>query len=224
MVFQPAPLTAQVKCLFTTNDNEKRVSFSLFSKKASAAWTEVDLAALAASVVAAINADYVPVLSEDHAFLGVEARDLANEFPVIVEDMEAAPVAGTVASPALPSNVAVHVRWLGAAGNAPRQGGINLLSPTESQATNSRLTGAALTAYQAVAAALRASVEDPAGVASASQAIISRYAGTIEVGESQSGKKIKEAVKRVPDAVVNGVSQYRVEDLLRTQRKRLPAA
>lgn len=221
MAFQAAPLTAEVRVLFDLNDGEKRASFSLYAKRASGAWTEADLNLLADSVRDQVIAAYVPVMSEDHAFVGVIAKDISQEFGLSVELMEAAPVAGTVASPALPNSNAVVVTWIGASGSAPRRGRIYLPSPTESQVTNSRLTGAAQTAIDGAAAQLRASVEDPPGLASVSQALVSRYQGSEVIGTTSTGKQIKEATKR-PVAVVNGVIGRRVSNRIDSQRRRNP--
>lgn len=221
MTFQSAPQAAEVRCLFSLNGGEKTAGFSLYSRKSSTNWSESDLNALAAEVGGAIVSDYVPVLSQDHAYVGCIAKDLEAEFGLQVENMEAAPVAGTVVSPALPNAAAVVVTWIGAAGSAPRRGRIYLPSPAESQVTGSSLTGAAQTAILAAATALRAAVEDPAAIAEASQAIISRYAGSTVVGTTLSGKPIKEATKRAV-AVVNGVSQLRVSDRVDSQRRRMP--
>lgn len=221
MTFQSAPNAAEIRVLFDVNDGEKRVGFSLYSRRASANWTVTELTAVAASVYSAVEDDFIPVLSAQHSFVGVIAKDLENEFPVFVEQFAPAPIPGDVAGDALPSQNAVVVTWLGATGSAPRRGRIYLPSPAESQVEGSRLTSAAQTALDAAAVALRASVEDPAGVADASQAIVSRYSGSTVVGTSLSGKAIKEANKRAV-AVVNGVSGYRLTNRIDSQRKRMP--
>lgn len=221
MVFQSAPQAAEIRCLFSLNGGEKTAGFSLYSRKQSTNWTEVDLNAIAQEVGGVIVSDLVPVLSQDHSYVGCIAKDLEAEFPLSVENIEAAPVVGGLASPALPNAAAVVVTWIGASGSAPRRGRIYLPSPAESQVTGSRLTGAAQTAILAAATALRAAVENPAAIAEASQAIISRYNGSTVVGTTVSGKSIKEATKRVT-AVVNGVSQLRVSDRVDSQRRRMP--
>lgn len=220
MTFQSAPDCAVARVLFDLNGGSKRAGFSLYCKK-TGNWTEADLSLLADSVSAAVISDYVPVLSDDHAFVGVIATDLENEFPFRVENLQEAPVPGDVASPALPNSNAVVVTWIGAAGSAPRRGRIYLPSPTEAQVTGSTLEGAADTALTAAAGALRDSVEDVAGIASSAQAIVSRYSGTSEPVFLPSGKRVTEPIKRAV-AVVNGVTGFRISSRIDSQRRRMP--
>lgn len=221
MAFQSAPQAAEARLLFDLNDGSKRSGFSVIARKSAGDWTEADLSFLAdACSDWAIN-EYVPILSEDHAFVGVKCKDLEHEFPLVAEIIQPAPVAGTVVSPALPNNIAVAVTWIGAAGSAPRSGRSYFVSPAESQVTNSALTGAFQTALTDAAGALRTALEPITGVAGSSQAIVSRYSGTSEPVFLPSGKKVTEPIKRAV-AVVNGVTGLRVGSRIDTQKKRLP--
>lgn len=221
MPFQSAPNAAEVRVIFSLNGGSKQAGFSLYAKRAASNWDEASLALLADSVRDAVVASYVPVLSQDHSFVGVVATDLEAEFPLRAEVMEAAPVAGTLASPALPNQAAVVGTWIGAAGLAPRRGRIYLPSPAESQVTGSLLTGAAQAALTTAVGDLRTSVEDPAGLADVSQAIISRYSGSTVDATGASGKQYKIPTKRAV-AVVNGVTSHRVSSRVDSQRRRAP--
>lgn len=219
MTFQPAPLAAEIRAIFLLN-GEKTAGFSMYSRLTSGVWTTARLNALCASLDAAILADYIPALSHSHSYIGVRAKNLAVEFGESVELLGGG-VPGDLVADALPNQAAVVITWLGSPGSAPARGRSYLPSPSEAQVTGSSLTSGAVTALEAVATSLRAAVEDPSGIPEASQAIVSRYSGSVVVGTTQSGRPIKEALKR-DTAIVNGVAGFRVGGRVDSQRKRMP--
>lgn len=221
MPFQSAPQCAEARVLFDLNDGSKRAGFSLYARKASGDWTESDLSLFADAVSDAVIADLIPALSDDHSFVGVIAKDLEDEFPLRVENLQETPVPGEVASPALPNATAVVGTWIGAAGSAPRRGRIYLPSPAESQVDGNVLTAGADTALTAAVAALRTALEPITGVAGSSQAIVSRYSGSTVIGTTSGGREVKEATKRLT-AIVNGVDNFRVSSRVDSQRRRAP--
>lgn len=214
MGFQSVPDT----CLFTahfTGPNGTHPSFSLASRNLLEPWNALQQGELADAFLAALTDDYLPILSTDHTLVRITSRDLEQEFPLIIEH-EAVNLAGGLASPSLPAEVAVKVTCIGAPGSAPRRGGWFFLPPAESQVTGSLLTTAAVDEFQAAAEALHNSMSasGPAHV------MISRYSGTSFV-DLPSGERVKRATKR-PVAVTNTIPTVIVKNRVDSQKNRRP--
>lgn len=172
MAFQPVNNVAKFDCIFASQGT-KRAQFSLYVRNDASAWDATQLTTTANAIDAAIVADYVPALSQDHDYLGIIARDLEVQFGRVEEVMQAAPVPGTLASPALPGNVAVVCTFKSAVG-APPRGRIFLLSPAESQVTGELLTAGAQGDLQDACDAISAAAGQAVGNA---HVIVSRFSG-----------------------------------------------
>ena len=108
MAFQPAPFTAQVRINLALPDASSGV-YVLHVKHGDPSWTEAELMAL----VARFQANFIGLLratmSNATSITRIDARDLSNEIaPYYVHDYVPA-LAGSVNSPAMPSNVALVV-------------------------------------------------------------------------------------------------------------------
>lgn len=216
MGFQSVPETA----LFTANfngPNGTRMSFSLASRNTLAPWDASQLTLIADDFRDAIVGSYLPLVSSDFTFVNVTSRDLEAEFGRVIEHA-AVNTQGGLGSPSLPANTAVRGKFICDPGGAPRQGGIYLLPPGESQVVASLISAGPL-------AGLQAALEDLHNAMSAggpAHVIISRFHGTTKT-TSPSGRVFREPIKRA-QAETNTVPTVVVRDRVASQRARRPAA
>lgn len=212
--FQPVNNTAEFEAQFSLG-NGQLAQFSFYAKNDAAPWDATQLNNVRDDFADAIIASYMPVVCDAHSFLGVVARDLETQFGRVSERFEAAPVAGDIASPSLPANVAPIVKLFCDVG-PPRQGRVFLLPPTEGQAVGDRLEAAAQTALQTAIQAVFDAIDANANVAVVA---VSRYSGTTVVAELPSGRKIRQPIKR-DEGVTAPIASVAVQSLLGSQRRR----
>lgn len=218
MVFQPVLNTAQFIAKFLLG-GVKTAQFSLYCHNDDAAWDAAQLSAVGEALSDAIVADYIPALSVDHQFVGVQGRDLEQEFGR-VEDVDlAVPAAGTHNSPSLPWQNAVVATFKSATGQ-PRRGRIYLMPPCEDQVAASTLTGGALAALQTAVESMSAAVG--AGVGPV-HVIVSRYQGreTKTVQDDTLGELVIPVTKKRINATTAEVAAVQVKSRVDTQRRRL---
>lgn len=211
--FQSVPNTAEFEALFRLG-NGQEAQFSFRANNDAGPWDATQLNAARDAYRDAIVAELMPVVCDAHEFLGVRARDLEVRFGRMSEAIEAAPVAGSLASPSLPGNVAVVVKLFCDIG-PPRQGRVFGLPPTEAQVDGDTLTGAAQTALQDAFQAIFDSLDDLPNVAVVA---VSRFSGTLKE-VTPSGKKVSTPIPR-DEAVVANVSSVTVQSLLGSCRRR----
>lgn len=217
MAFQPVDNTAQFTAKFTVLGEP--CQFAVYSNDDAGNWDATELNDVMEAIRDAIVTEYMPAVSEDHAYLGIVGRDLEAEFGRVEELFEPAPVAGGLDEPSLPGNTVVRATFMSATG-APRRGGISLLAPTEAQVTGNRLLAGAQTALQAAVEAISAA----AGLAARSHVIVSRFDGRELVTVSKFGEDTTVwKPKKRASGVVADVARVRIGTRIDTLRRRLPA-
>lgn len=216
MAFQSVPDAALFTAEFAGPDGTTP-SFSVVSYNNAAPWDASQIGAVCDAIEAVIISDYVPLLSNDSTFVRMVGRDLEAQNGLVLERTAVNEV-GALASPSLPANTAVRVKFVGAPGGFPARGGCYLLAPAESQVVGSVVQATPLGLLQDFAEALSAA----AGPSAASHAMVSRYQGTTET-EGPGGRVFRTPIKRAV-AVTNLVNSVVVQSRIASQRKRRPAA
>lgn len=213
MAFQAVPNVISLQCNFLLL-HLIEAHFTVYCENDAEAWDGAAMATKAEAVADAIVAEYVPLMSQDHDFIGVTARDLEVQYGRVVEFPVAA-TPGGIASPSLPTQVAPVVKWRAEVG-APRLGFAKLMAPAENQVVGNLISGGTTLAdLTAAMDALRAAITDGVGP---SHVILSRYSGMHNVDGPN------DTVERVPTqrgaVLTNNVQAGIVNPILGTQKSR----
>lgn len=219
MTFQPVLDTVEVDCKFLLA-GVKPAQFSVYVKNDTAGfvWGATEMQAVGGDVRDAIVDDYVPVLSVDHTFLGVEVRDLEQQYGRVEPVMLAVPAAGTRNSPSLPRQVTVVGRLLSATGQ-PRRGRINLMSPCEDQVEGTSVAAAAVAGLEAALDAIAAAADGGVGQA---HVILSRFSGveTYTKTSKQGNELTLERAKKRANVLTATVASTQIRSKVGTLRER----
>lgn len=207
MAKQLVPDVAEARLFFTAS--EKPCQMSIYARNTSDPWTLDNLADYGASLRTWVDS-YLSVLSNAHTYVGMSINDLGADPGNTFEDIEATPVQGDVAEPALPNNVALKATFVGGQNAYPRRGGVYLLPPTEAQVGGNFTTTTFETAIEAIMQILIDEVSAP--ILGRALVIVSRYNKALYPTPPH---------KR-PEGVSNTVASITVKRRMDTQRRRLP--